>query len=308
MAALAEIVARRSGEDFGQYLQRHVLAQLGLTDSFFDTDVARRATMAARYSDDGATLPFYVTATPGSGEVYASAHDLARYAMFHLRDEAFAGKVLTAAQLDELHRPITPVQAPVHLYAMGWRVARPPGEPEVLYHGGGQLGVAAQLTLLPAHDAACVVLSNRRNDRPFIDAICDRMLRTVVPGWRGIPSGPDPEPRPLAPLADYAGTWRGELIAQRRHIPVRLTIEDERHAQLAIAGARSAPLRDLGLLDGLLVGDTTGDIASPDVRRNRLTALSLKLKLRGDVLDGEIIASSPDATLPARVELRRPPR
>jgi CubicO group peptidase (beta-lactamase class C family) len=67
MAVLAEIVARRSGMEFGQYLQTRVLAPLGLADSFFDTDVSRRPEMAVRYDDSGRPLPFYVTATPGSG-------------------------------------------------------------------------------------------------------------------------------------------------------------------------------------------------------------------------------------------------
>jgi hypothetical protein len=42
--------------------------------------------MAQRYDDTGNAFPFYVTSTPGTGELYASAHDVARFAMFHLKD------------------------------------------------------------------------------------------------------------------------------------------------------------------------------------------------------------------------------
>jgi CubicO group peptidase (beta-lactamase class C family) len=306
MAALGEIVARQSGEDFGHYMQSHVLTPLGLADSFLDTEVARRGSMATRYNDDGSPFPFFLTATPGSGALYASAHDLARYAMFHLKDEVFRQtRLLTEAQLDELHRPATAVIPPVYMYAMGWRVLRRPGEPDVLYHGGGQLGVAAQLVLVPARDAACVVLSNRRNNRPFIESVCDRMLQTVLSEWRGWRPPPDPGVQPLAPLADYAGRWHGEMIAQGRRVPVNLTIDGDRQGTLAIDAGVASPIRDLGLYGDLLVGDTTGDIGSPDARRNRVDTVSLKLKLRGDVLDGELIGAEDDATLPNWVELRR---
>jgi CubicO group peptidase (beta-lactamase class C family) len=305
MAALAEIVARQSGQEFGQYLQTHILTPLGLADSFFDTDVARRPEMAARYQDDGQPFPFYLTATPGSGEMYASAHDLARYAMFHLGDPVFANPPLGRAQLDELHRPVIVFEPPAYYYAMGWRVLRRPREADVVFHGGGQLGVAASLVLVPSSDAACVVVSNRRNNRDFIDGVCDRMLRTVVPDWRGFPSSPDPVPQPLEPFDDYHGDWQGVLIAEQRRLPLRLLIGSDRQGHLAFGDGPAAPITGFALVDGFVVGDSVGDIDTPDVRRNQLHELRLKLKLRGNVLDGEIIASAPDATLPHRVELQR---
>jgi CubicO group peptidase (beta-lactamase class C family) len=306
MAALGEIIARQSGQDLGAYLQTHVLTPLGLTDSFLDSEAARRPLMATRYQDDGTAFPFLLTATPGSGAMYASAHDLARYAMFHLKDAVFQQtRLVTEAQLDELHAPATEIRPPVYMYAMGWRVLRRPGEPEVLYHGGGQLGVAAQLVLVPSRDAACVVLSNRRNDRPFIEAVCDRLLQTVMPEWRGVRVPPEPGVQPVAPLADYAGTWHGQMIAQRRPVAVALTIDGDRQGTLAIADGPAAPITDLGLSDGVLVGDTRGDLGSPDSRRNHVATLSVRLKLRGAVLDGEIIGAEDDATLPNWVELHR---
>jgi CubicO group peptidase (beta-lactamase class C family) len=259
-------------------------------DSFFDTDVARRPTMAVRYDDAGDPLPFYLTATPGSGEMYSSAHDLARFAMFHLKDTvAGQAKILTAAQLDELHRPVTEVAAPAHAYAMGWQVLRRPSEPDVLYHGGGQPGVKTEFVLVPSLDIACVVLSNRRSPT-FLAGVRDRMLQTVAPRWHGIPEPATSPLQPLAPLADYVGEWRGELIAQGRPVAVSLTIERDRRGSLAIDHGPAAPITEFGLIDGSLSGETKGEIGSPDTRRKHLTALSLSLKLRNNVIDGEIIA------------------
>lgn len=310
MAVLADIVAHRSGMEFGQYLQVHVLAPLGLTDSFFDTDVSRWPEMAVRYDDSGDPLPFYVTATPGSGEVYASAHDLARFAMFHLKDApSDQQKILDDAQLDELHRPAIEV-APGYWYAMGWQVLQRPGDPEVLYHGGGQAGVASHFVLVPSHGVVCIILSNRR-DPAFLDALRDRMLQTVIPGWHVPLNAPGPALRPLEPLASYLGAWRGTLRAQGTDVPIALTIAADRSGTLAVGTGPATPITDLGLSDGWLSGDTRGEIGSPDTRRFHLVQLSLGLKLRGPQIDGEIVAWEKTdrnmTVLPHRAVLRRQP-
>lgn len=149
--------------------------------------------------------------TPGSGEVYASAHDLARFAMFHLKDaRPDQQKILDQAQLDELHRPATEV-APGYWYAMGWQVLQRPGDPEVLYHGGGQAGVASHFVLVLSHSVACIILSNRR-DPSFLDALRDRMLQTVIPGWHAPLNAPEPALHPLLVQLSLGLKLRGAQI------------------------------------------------------------------------------------------------
>lgn len=309
MGILGEIVARQSQQTFGNYLQSHILTPLAMTDSFFDTDLSRRPEMAVRYADDGKPLPFYLTATPGSGELYASARDLARFAMLHLKhDLGVQAKILSDAQLDELHRPATTV-APNYSYAMGWQVLRRPGEPEVLYHGGGQSGVETEFVLLPGEDVACIVLSNRRSSEDFVQKLRDRMIRTLVPDWHGIPSQPNPPLLPLRPLASYVGEWRGTLLAQGKHTPVALTITPDGQGGLSLHDRTPQPITDLGLLDGLISGHSQGQIGSPDTLRENLEKLELNLKLRGQRIDGEIVAwrkTSENMTiLPFWVQLER---
>lgn len=290
MAILADIVARQSNQEFGQYLQNHVFAPLGMKDSFFDTEIARRPEMAVRYGDTGKPLPFYLTGTPGSGEVYASAHDLARFAMLHLKDDLGAqAKILSDASLDELHRPQTLV-APNYWYGLGWQVLRRSGKPDVLYHGGGQSGVLAEFVLAPSDDAAVIVLSNRRGNRPFFEALRDRIMRTAVPHWKGIPKQPNVPLQPLDPLAAYAGEWRGTLLAQGQRIPVVLTITAQGKGSFSLHGRAPQPIADLGLTEGWLSGETHGEVDSPDTRREKLDQLSFGLKLRGQRMDGEIVA------------------
>lgn len=291
MGILGEIVARQSKRELGAFLRERILLPLDMNDSFFDTDLSRRKEMAVRYADDGKPLPFYLTATPGSGELYASAHDLARFAMLHLGGKGLdaSARILDPARLDELHRPATRV-APHFHYGMGWEIYNEPGKIGVLHHGGGQSGVNAEFVLVPSADAAVIVLSNRRGEPGFIGGVRDRLLKTVVPGWTTLPRPANPPLVPLQPLRDYRGTWRGTLLAQGRRVPTVLTISEEGKATLSVGGGPANPISDFGLIDGLVSGEVKGDIGSPDTRREGLDQLSLALKLRGDRIDGEIVA------------------
>ncbi len=307
---LAHVVARVSGQEYGRYLREHVFDPLGMRDSFFDTEPGRRGEMAVRYGDDGQPLPFYLTATPGSGEVYASAHDLARFALLHLeRPPPDAARILDDARLDELHRPAVAV-TPAQWYAMGWQVLRAPGRAEVLYHGGGQSGVDTEFVLVPSAGAAVVVLGNQR-DRDFLASLRDRLMAIAVPRWQGLPPPPAPSLAPLRPLRDYAGTWRGTLLAQGREVATVLQVAHDGTATLALGKGPAHPVADVGLVDGLLSGETEGRVGSPDTEREHVEHLSLNLKRRGERLDGEIIAwrkASWNMTiLPFRVDLLREP-
>ncbi len=313
MGILAEIVARRSQQEFGRYLHDRVLRPLGMDDSFFDTDLSRRKEMAVRYADDGKALPFYLTATPGSGELYASAHDLARFAMLHLGGEGLdaSAMILDKAHLNELHRPETVVAPGGFYYGMGWQVLRQPGRAEVLYHGGGQSGVKGEFVLVPSAGVACIVLSNRRGGPSFIEGVRDRMLRTAIPDWQGIPNPPNPPLLPLKPTKNYAGRWAGTMLAQGKRLPVVLSIDDASKGTLSVGNGTPQPIADFGLIDGVVSGESHGDVGSPDTLRERLNQLSLGLKLRGDRMDGEIVAwrktSESMAMFPYWVELERQP-
>lgn len=310
MGILAEIVARQSKREFGAFLRDRVLQPLGMKDSFFDTDLSRRADMAKRYADDGQPLPFYLTATPGSGELYASAHDLARFAMLHLGGKGLdpSARILDPARLDELHRPETPV-APHFHYGMGWQVYDEPGRAEVLYHGGGQSGVKTEFVLVPSAGVAAIVLSNRRGPQGFIDGVRDRLLKTVMSDWTSLPSSPNSPLLPLQPTQDYRGQWRGTLLAQGKRVPVVLAISGDGKGTLSVNDGPASPIADFGLIDGLVSGESHGNIDSPDTRREHLDQLSLNLKLRGDRIDGEIVAwrktSESMAMLPYWTELER---
>src|SRR5437868_6710617 len=106
-SALGAVAVNITGTEFGALMKQRVLEPLGLRNSFFGTDPARLKTRAVRYDDSGNPIPYYTTSTPVSGELYASAHDLARFAMFNLKNDLGPKfRILDARWIDELHQPV----------------------------------------------------------------------------------------------------------------------------------------------------------------------------------------------------------
>jgi CubicO group peptidase (beta-lactamase class C family) len=289
MGIVAHIVSRKSGLDFGEFLHDKVLVPLGLSHSFFDTDLSRRDEMAQRYDSTGNAFPFYVTSTPGTGELYASAHDVARFAMFHSKDHlADQQPILNDKQIDELHRPVIRSLAD-RSYGIGWMIGRAFDGATALYHGGGQAGVVTVVMLLPSRNISCVVLTNHENDSELVERIRDATIRTLVPewSWKSL-SPPSPEPLPET----YRGSWRGRLHDGDRVVPLTLSIA-ERESTLQIQGEKPEPISNLGLVEGMMVGKTRGDLGPPATRAIKADGLSLWLQLRASKLEGEISAEAP---------------
>src|SRR5437667_10804834 len=289
MGIVAHIVSRKSGLDFGEFLHSKVLEPLGLSHSFFDTDLSRRDEMAQRYNDLGNAFPFYVTSTPGTGELYASAHDVARFAMFHLKDHlADQQPILSDEQIDEQHRPVIRIFAD-RSYGIGWMVGRAFDGSTVLYQGGDQAVVVTVMMLLPSHDISCVVLTNQEADQDLVERTRDATIRTLVPQWNWKSSAPLP-PQPLPET--YRGKWRGKLHDGDRTVALTLLIA-EKESTLQIQGRNAESISDLALVEEMMVGKTRGDLGLPATRAAKADTLSLRLKVRGPKLEGEIGAEAP---------------
>ena len=312
MATLGDVVARQSNGSFSEALQTLVFDPLGMEQTFADVEHARHPEMATRYDGNGRPLPFYLTATPGSGAVYSSAHDLARFAMLHLGGDGLGpgAGILGQEELAILHRPVVSTGEDMS-YALGWEVWHPAGRSPVLHHNGGQTGVATEFMLLPGTGVACVVLSNRADNLEFLAEVRDRMIRSVLPDWTGLPADPDPVVEPLEPLQDYVGTWIGTLRTPERHIPMTITISANGTGTLSLDHGTTQPIASFGLLDGLLSGDVDIAVDSRDAHRKALSTLSLGLKLRGGQIDGEVATWGKTPTsitiLPYWVRLDRQP-
>ena len=291
LSAAAENVTRM---DFASLMTRRVLEPLRLRDSFFGTNTERLKTSAARYDDSGKPIPYYTTSTPASGELYASAHDLAVFAMFNLKNElGLRSPILDTRWIDELHKPVF-VGHSGTATTFGWFSGRTRTGTQVVFKSGGQPGVATMLYMVPSENLACLALTNRSNGSEITYGVCDQIMATMLPQWSQPSETVGPSPSPLGAASPFFGEWEGMLSNGGANMRVRLEVKSGDFATLALGHEPAEKLSDLWAEGTAFTGKAVGVIESPDAIRSQATNLSLKLVPQNGKLIGRILAKSKD--------------
>lgn len=306
-AALGEVAANVTRMDFGSYMTRRVLEPLELRDSFFSPNTEQLKISAARYDDSGRPLPYYTTTTPASGELYVSAHDLALFAMFNLKNDlGLRSPILDRRWIDELHRPVF-VGPSGTATTFGWFSRQTETGTQVIFKGGGQPGVATMLYMVPSENLACLALTNRSNGSEMASGICDQIMATILPRWSQPGESAAPPRSPLSDASPFLGQWEGILCNAGANMQVRLEVKSGDSATLALGHEPAEKLSDLRAEGTAFTGKAVGVIESPDAIRSEATKLSLKLVPQNGKLIGRILAQSKDygAILPYVLTLSR---
>jgi len=111
---LGDVVARVSGNEFDSYLKKNIFTPLGMEDCGLQT---RQPTSTQYDEKTHARSPMRLSGTPGASGLRCSAHDLALFGMFQLKEVKNSNSVLSSTNLDRMHRaqPGTRGQ-----YGLGW--------------------------------------------------------------------------------------------------------------------------------------------------------------------------------------------
>lgn len=303
---LDHIISRVSGKSYADFMSGEVFAPLGLTNMSVDIGPRHEGNVAVRYSEDGMPLPFYDSDHPGASAIYGSAHDLIRFAMFHLKDHLRDQRpILSDSAIDEMQR-ITFRENATSAYAVAWNLVDRPGGYRTVEHGGGMPGVGVVLLLLPAQDIAVAVLTNHRQGRHR--AIADQILEVVLPKWQPKPKqerGPDVAFVPPAPLQ---GKWQGVLHTHRSDLPLSIEFLPSGDVHAGLQGQHQSVVKHARFTDGVFEGSLAAQLDTPEVIRWGPGAIDLALKLRDDVLNGsaQAWAENPrSGVLSYWVELRK---
>lgn len=297
--ALDVAISNVSGTPYGEFLRREIFAPLGMTRSALDLDPVWAAEAATRYADGSQTpLAHYRTDHPGSGDVFASAHDMLRFGMFHLGTLRTARPVVSAASLRTMHSDASPTAVE---WGLGWQLNRERGY-RVVEHSGGQPGVSTHLALYPDEKLAIVVFANRAG---AVHDIVRRIAAVVLPrDRRGADTTAAAAPPPLAGLE---GRWVGTVTSYEGKEPISLTVQPQGdiHASLGTLLITSL-VRDVGRSGDALTGSFYGVVNTADARPHRHN-VSFSLIPKGDEMAGQITARGIDAIfgLSSYVRLRR---
>lgn len=279
------VIERVSKMSYADFMRREVFQPLGLTRMSVGIGPGLGPYAAQRYGSDGTALPFYTFDHPGASAVYASAHDLARFALFHLKAHLPGQKaILTDESIDAMHRH-TIGDGIEDGYGIGFGDRRKDGY-RVVSHSGGMGGVSTRMLLFPEEDLAVIVLLNSA-DRAAGD-IASRIVAEFLPRWK--PATPEPEISvAFAPPADLVGTWKGVLSTYIKETPVEITIRPSGEMIATLEGQMPSLVNKPALEEGWLTGELRATLGTPDTERYRYT-VQLALRQQGGGLSGAATA------------------
>jgi CubicO group peptidase (beta-lactamase class C family) len=317
---LGAIAAQAARMPLSSFLAREVFGPLGLSDTTLETGAVPVRPAVTLYHG-GRPVPAYRGDEEGSGRVWSSAHDLARFALFHLGEPlADQRPVLSErgrlAMATDTRPSGTPGArwGPDWFYGLGWggREATEHNAARWYGHDGSVPGAAAELRLVPDHRLAVVVLAN--DHTVPTKQILELVLDAVIPGhaWaRQEDAGGRPgRARRFAAPAELVGSWAGEIRTWNGVVAAQLDIRTD-GARIQIGTGPAMPLDSLELFDGRLRGRSGGRLPLPDLG-DLPYELWYELRRDGDSLVGAAFAADTAPlrhfVLPSWMKLRRQPR
>ena len=295
---LERIIERVSQKSYADFMKSEVFVPLGMTRSAVLLEPGPEADVAQRCTQQGKPFPFFDFDHRGASAVYASAHDLVRFGMFHLRNSLPDQKQILNPKLIAAMKLERDPTVPGSNYALGWSSFTNAGI-RFVSHSGGMFGVGARLTLLPDKNTACVVLTNASTGMQGTDLweVEWEILKALVPGFPEKPAlpAPPPAPAPFAPPDSLVGVWQGKVRAEGVDFPTKLTVEKAGLVKLELFGQEipaltmPTPLGSLRFRDGVLLAPFMASLKTADTARAPHILL-LGVTMRGDKLDGSLSA------------------
>ncbi|MBL8270615.1 serine hydrolase domain-containing protein [Steroidobacter sp.] len=302
---LGQMIQQVSGKPYDDFMRQNVFLPLGMTRSAVNIPPGLEQHHAIRYDYDRKPIPFYVSAEPASASVYSSAHDLAKFGQFLLKNHrSDQVAILSDASIDAMSStPIfegaSPVRAAVKEggYGVGL-VVRYQGGYRLIGHTGSTSGVASDFAVAPEANMGVVVLANADGGTGRLRT---EIMSKLLPRWRDTPPSPPKQESPFQPTPDLVGTWRGRMQTYEGEQPVQLKVLASGLVQIRIGGqprfpnrstvSQDALVNDVKFADGTLSGSSLAQIETGDAKRGPHTT-NISFQLRGGMLKGVISANS----------------
>jgi len=170
-------------QGFSEYIRTEVLLPLGMESAFFDIDMAANPYPPTGYNLRGEPVPVYLYPSKASGGLFATAHDIARFAAAGMQENP----VLSSESVKLLYSPqshkIGIYGLIFEAYGFGHYIEKLPNGMLSISHGGQGNGIMTHLQAVPETGDAIVLLTNSQRSWPFIAYVLSDWAQ-----WRGFPS------------------------------------------------------------------------------------------------------------------------
>jgi CubicO group peptidase (beta-lactamase class C family) len=315
---LSYIISGTSDASYADAMRTIVFAPLGLNHTSVGVGPGLERYAAARYDSKMRPLPFYTFDHLGASAIYSSAHDLVRFAMFHLKDHLpDQQQIIDDETLDLMQRANTPMDNPKQFYALGFFGTTDEYGFKSIGHDGGMPGVSTIMRLYPEEDLAVVVLTNCSpsdvyGGKPAMAQIEEDIVAALIPHYSSARAAkrndPEQPQEQYSPKAELLGTWSGTLRTWQSTIPLKLIFQPDGDIHVAVGDQFPTLLNKPHWRGKMLVGQFDGFIPTPDANRLR-HYIRLELWSRNGILQGEANAEAADEpahySLSSYVELKR---
>ncbi len=248
---LTYVIEKVSGQPYAQFLKQNVFLPLGMHRTAYLSTPATTDDFAQQYDRSGQPWIY-------DEGFYASAHDLLRFGMFHLKDHLSDQRpVLSDSTIDLMQTAIDPMSD----FRLPWWVWDVEGYKALVFTGAS----GTIIGLLPEADLAIVVLANRlqANTPKIAGRIAEVMLEDVDQSKRvstPVQTHEKFKPGSLS-RESLAGEWKGTIVTPERVFPVELSFGESGSPRMRIGkngglwGERMEPMSSLP-------GDYSGGIFS----------------------------------------------
>lgn len=168
---LAQIIEAVSGQPHSTYLREHILAPLGMDDTDYEHSAAVIDKLASGYHFTGERYEraeyIDMAITQGSGGLYSTVEDLARWNQFLFGVNRQGNLVLSESAIATMTFPHVSMgsEYPSLFYGYGLIINAQHGN-RYIAHNGGLYGFAASLSHIPETDVTIVVLCNLQGANP----------------------------------------------------------------------------------------------------------------------------------------------
>jgi CubicO group peptidase (beta-lactamase class C family) len=304
---LARAVEQVTGLDFPRYVRDSVFTPLGMgaCQVFVAGDEFEVPPAKSYYGINGEPVPRSTSAYPGPDDVYCSAQDLLRFAMFHLKDHLpDQMQILSDSAIDEMQRQNPPSNT---RYGLGWSFDVDRLGFRSMYHGGQTIGVSNFIVFVPSEDLAVVILANTDYSASRLLHIQGAVRAALIPEYGVVNPWASDAADPLQYEADTSavpaidavstqpfpeemlGTWEGKIVAYDREIDVSLVLSNAEGARIELSGQGEYPVSFTVISSGFLLGTFPGRITTADIERYH-NWIRLAIQRTGDTLSGQATA------------------
>lgn len=156
---VAAMIEQATGKDFPTAMQQYVFQPLGLRHTTFNDPTARldpTTTFYVKRFFRVVEAPAFDSSFKWAGAgVLSTASDVARYGTALLRDG-----FLKSSTRAEIFRGLKTASGEETNYALGWFIEKDDNSRRIYQHGGGGIGMAANLRLYPQEDFVVAILAN----------------------------------------------------------------------------------------------------------------------------------------------------